>query len=171
MSQEPAVAKSSTATSSDRSWVSRPSWSAAVWSIVLPPRRSAPSVRFGCTPLSQTALARAWSPEPSPTSASAGREARPETTTRRSLNGSIAFSVGVNSKSRPTASGVHFPRMAPFGMYTKPRRRTGVASVLARAVAAGIIASSKGRATVAPMPRRKVRRGINFFVMIIAISS
>src|SRR5512143_3755481 len=46
----------------------------------------------------------------------------------------------------------------------KPARRVGLAAVWASAVPAGIMASSKGRATVAPMPRRKVRRCKCFFV-------
>src|SRR5262245_4230232 len=49
-------------------------------------------------------------------------------------------------------------------MNTNPRRRVGVAAVLARAVAAGTIASSSGNASVAPMPRRNVRRGMNRLV-------
>jgi hypothetical protein len=54
---------------------------------------------------------------------------------------------------------------------TNPSRRTGLAAVLAQAVAAGIIASNNGSASVAPTPRRNVRRGINFFVMIMTTSS
>jgi hypothetical protein len=55
-------------------------------------------------------------------------------------------------------------------MYTNPKRRTGLA-VAAREEKDGSIASSKGRAKVTPAPRRKVRRGKAFFVMIIVISS
>jgi hypothetical protein len=47
----------------------------------------------------------------------------------------------------------------------------GLAAVFASAVAAGTIASSKGKAIVAPSPRRNVRRGMNFFVMIIMLFS
>src|SRR6185369_9912568 len=50
-------------------------------------------------------------------------------------------------------------------------RRTGLAAVLARGVAAGTIASNNGSASVAPRPRRNVRRGIAFLVIIIVISS
>ena len=58
----------------------------------------------------------------------------------------------------------------PIGMKTKPSRRTGLAAVLASGVAAGTIASSNGSAIVAPMPRRNVRRGMAFLVIIIKIS-
>src|SRR5215471_2769565 len=49
-------------------------------------------------------------------------------------------------------------------MNTKPSRRTGLAGVWAHVVAAGIIASSKGRAITARPLLRNVRRGIAFFV-------
>src|ERR1700681_4494329 len=45
-----------------------------------------------------------------------------------------------------------------------PRCGVGFAAVCARAVRAGIIASSRGRATTVPMPRKKVRRGRCFLV-------
>ncbi len=41
----------------------------------------------------------------------------------------------------------------------------GVAAVAARAVRAGIMASSNGRAIVTPMPRKNVRRSRCFLVM------
>src|SRR6186713_2656697 len=47
----------------------------------------------------------------------------------------------------------------------KPMRGEGAAAVCARAVPAGIIASSSGSAIVTPAPRRKVRRDKCFFVM------
>ena len=47
----------------------------------------------------------------------------------------------------------------------------GRAAVEAKAVIAGTIAASSGSATVAPMPRRNVRRGSAFLVIIIMISS
>src|SRR5687767_2009791 len=53
----------------------------------------------------------------------------------------------------------------PFGRYTNPRRRTGLAAVCASATRAGTIASSSGSASVAPRPRRTVRRSRAFFVM------
>ena len=45
------------------------------------------------------------------------------------------------------------------------------AGVAARAVIDGTIASSRGNATAVPKPRRKVRRGRAFLVMIIVLSS
>ena len=116
MSHPPTAVKSSAATSSERNWVSRPSSSAASWSIVFAPRTSAPCVRLGCTPVSQTALARAWSPEPSPSAASAGRESRPDRTTSRSRCGSRDARIGGRSKAVPLAAGVHCSMIAPFGM-------------------------------------------------------
>src|SRR5688572_4373430 len=56
-------------------------------------------------------------------------------------------------------------------MYTKPSLGTGFAGVCAQAVAAGIIASSNGRASTAfALPFRNVRRGNAFLVMIIIFS-
>src|SRR5262249_38945252 len=52
-----------------------------------------------------------------------------------------------------------------------PRRRTGLAGVVASADSAGTIASSSGSAMVTPMPRRNVRRGSEIFEMNIAFSS
>ena len=40
-----------------------------------------------------------------------------------------------------------------------PNRRTGAAAVLLVAVSAGTMQSSRGSATVAPIPRSTVRRG------------
>ena len=51
-------------------------------------------------------------------------------------------------------------------MVDNAQARTAFAGVLAAAVSAGIIASSSGNATVAPMPRRIVRREIAFLVTI-----
>src|SRR5688572_1028135 len=58
-----------------------------------------------------------------------------------------------------------------MGMYTNPSRRTGLAGVAARAVIDGTIASSSGRAKLAPIPLRNVRRGKALLVMIILNSS
>ena len=56
-------------------------------------------------------------------------------------------------------------------MKTNPSRRTGCAAVFASGVAAGTIASRSGNAIVAPIPHRKVRRGMNFFVMKLTVLS
>src|SRR5437867_8473220 len=53
----------------------------------------------------------------------------------------------------------------PFGTYTTPKRFTGLAEVLARAESAGTMLSRSGSASVAPMPRRTVRRGMAFLAM------
>src|SRR5215813_12299727 len=50
-------------------------------------------------------------------------------------------------------------------MNTNPSLGAGLAGVLANAVAAGIIASSRGSAIAAPAPLRNVRLGIAFLVM------
>src|SRR5262245_16009934 len=55
-------------------------------------------------------------------------------------------------------------------MNTNPSLGTGFAGVLAQAVAAGIIASSRGSARVAPAPFRNVRLRIAFFVINITLS-
>src|SRR5262245_52953967 len=46
-----------------------------------------------------------------------------------------------------------------------PSRRTGLAGVFAAAVSAGTMASSNGRATAVPIPRRNIRRDKAIFVM------
>src|SRR5215469_15778267 len=56
-------------------------------------------------------------------------------------------------------------------MNTKPSRRTGLAGVWAHIVAAGIIASSKGRANAARLLLRNARRGIAFFVKNIGVEN
>src|SRR5262245_53086103 len=55
-------------------------------------------------------------------------------------------------------------------MNTNPSLGTGFAGVLAQAVAAGIIASSRGSARAACAPLRNVRLGIAFFVINITLS-
>ena len=58
-----------------------------------------------------------------------------------------------------------------LGFVFMPSRRTGLAAVFASRVAAGTIDSSSGNAIVAPIPRRNVRRGMNFFVMKLIVPS
>ncbi len=79
--------------------------------------------------------------------------------------------MGDSSRSVSCPGGVQRAWSHPIGMKTKPSRRTGLAGVLAKAVAAGIIASRRGSASVACTPFRNVRLGSAFFVMIMTISS
>src|SRR6059036_566838 len=83
------------------------------------------------------------------------------------LTGSSGARIGDRSPSVPSPAGVQRAWSHPIGMYTKPRRRTGLAGVLAWAVAAGIIASSSGSARVAWRPFRNVRLGSAFLLIII----
>src|SRR5690606_6433083 len=83
---------------------------------------------------------------------------RPVTTVTYSRSGSSGLRMGENLKSRPVPSGVQYFSTAPCGKYTKARRGLGAAAVFARAVPAGIIASSRGSAIAAPAPFRTVRR-------------
>src|SRR5579863_5364407 len=55
----------------------------------------------------------------------------------------------------------------PFGTYTTPKRLIGLAVVAAKAEKAGTMLSSSGSASVAPIPRKTVRRGIAFLKTII----
>src|ERR1035437_1084222 len=126
---------------------------------------SAPSVFFGCTPVSHVAPARAWSPGPSP------RErplicARLLSTSVRSRNGANAFMVELNSKAAPSPEGLQLDSMIPFGTYTKPKRTAGLAAFVVPANA-GTIASRNGSASTAPAPRKNARRGSCFRVTII----
>ena len=78
--------------------------------------------------------------------------------TVRSRNGSSGLVMNENSKSRPACSGLQYPGDAPCGCQMPQKRGTGAAAVRASAVPAGTMASSRGSATVAPTPRRNVRR-------------
>ena len=152
------------ASSSEGRGVARPSCAAAIWSAVIPARTSAPSVSFGWTPLSHVAVARVCSPLPSPR-ASACPWASPLSTTMRSRNGSRGRSVGDSSRA-VFAGGVHDSIAMPLGRYTHPSRRTGSAARAPTPARAGVMASSIGRASAAPAPRRNVRLGSVFRVMI-----
>src|SRR2546422_763872 len=78
--------------------------------------------------------------------------------------------MGESSRSSPWPSGIHRARSHPIGIYTNPSLGTGFAGVLAHAVAAGIMASSRGSARAACAPLRNVRLGIAFFVINITLS-
>jgi len=71
----------------------------------------------------------------------------------------------------PTPFGVHSEIVAPIGMNTNPKRRTGLAGVWASIVSGGTIASSKGKPTATPNPRSMVRRDRVFLVRIIPTSA
>ena len=109
----------SKASSSDGSGVSLPNSRAAIWSAVMPslisvgpwrPRRSQ-----AWTPLSQAAVARGWSPLPSPNE-SACRCANPLRTSTWSRNGSSGLRIRENSNPLPVCAGTHCSWMTPFGM-------------------------------------------------------
>ena len=74
------------------------------------------------------------------------------------------------SKFDPTVFGVQLSMMAPCGTIVAPKRITGFADVSARSVDAGTIASSSGNASVAPIPRKNVRRGNAILVMYMQVS-
>ena len=119
---------------------------------------------FGTAPLSQPDAAAAC------ISATPPARFRLLTTTRCSRSGSSTFSVGESSKPVPAAAGVHDGMSAPCGMYMKPMRIGRAASVFANTVAAGTIASSSGKASTAPAPRRKLRLGTANFDMNMALA-
>src|SRR5689334_8724221 len=81
--------------------------------------------------------------------------------------------MGVISKSRPSAAGVHRCLSVPYFVLPAPpctisipvKRLFGAAAVLRWGVCAGTIDSRKGSATAAPMPRSIVRRERFFFVI------
>ena len=83
-----------------------PSSFAAIWSAEIPRRKSTPPVLYGCTPVRKVAVARAWSPGPSPC-ARPVTCASPLNTLMCSRYGSSAFIVGLNSKFAPVVFGVH----------------------------------------------------------------
>ena len=56
----------------------------------------------------------------------------------------------------------------PLGTYMTPNRWIGLAAVFCNAESAGTMLSSSGNASIEPMPRKTVRRGIAFFAMIMA---
>src|SRR5262245_61473815 len=56
----------------------------------------------------------------------------------------------------------------PFGTYITPKRLIGLAADVCSADSAGIMLSRSGSASIEPIPRSTVRRGIAIFEMIIA---
>ena len=134
---------------------------ARIWSIEMP-ASSQVSLVGGEMSVRNRVLALACAPPGRP---GVGTQARLLKTSRSSLNGESGANVGVSSKPTPSAAGVHCSMTMPFGTYITPNRVIGVAAVFWSAVKGGTIASSSGKASVAPMPRRTVRRGIAFLVI------
>ena len=114
-SQAPAISVDSRLSSSDATWVWRPSSAAAIWSIDTPASTSAPSVGLACTPVRNAPPMRPCPPAGSPFTASAGRLSSPVSTSRRSRNGASGARIGENSKSTPSARGVQLSITAPCG--------------------------------------------------------
>ena len=71
--------------------------------------------------------------------------------------------MAFSSKLAPTVVGSQKPGRSPSGTKTAPKRRTGVAA--AAGWKTGTIASRNGKARVAPIPRRIVRRDSALFAM------
>src|SRR5678810_1034326 len=116
----------------------------------MPARKSSASVRFGDDPVSHVAVLTACVPP-------FGRS-QFETTTSESLRPSSGLRIGDISNPAPVVFGVQNPGRSPIGMNTAPKRIVGVADVRASAVAGGTMASRKGSASEAPMPRNTAGR-------------
>src|SRR5689334_22560154 len=82
-----------------------------------------------------------------------------------SLSGS---SVGESAKLAPTSFGAQASGITPFGENRTAIRTGGFVPAAAAAPRAmrGIIASSQGKATAAPTPRKNVRRSIRPLTLI-----
>jgi len=135
---------------------------AAIWSIVMPPYGS--WLMRGGTQESHVPGVIACTG-----AAMAGLFSSPEITVSCFWNGCRGARIGGMSKSAPSFFGVHLSMTAPWGKYTNTMRGLPAAAVFASAMPAGIIASSSGSETLAPMPRRTVRRERCFLVMNIAL--
>jgi hypothetical protein len=81
---------------------------------------------------------------------------------------SSGFRMRGNSPSVPSYSGFQPFMMMPLGTYTNAMR-TGGFVVVAEA-SAGTIASRNGSATAVPMPRRNVRLGRDFLVIMVELA-
>jgi len=133
--------------------------------VALPVVASDPAVLRGLIAV-RYAAATQWSDPVVPSGGSADFDHRPLSTVVWSFTFSSDSRIRGNfAGSGPSASGTHQPGAIPCGKKIPAKRLFGAAAVCARAVAAGTIASSSGRATVIPAPRRNVRRGIRLLVM------
>src|SRR5437763_16014632 len=119
---------------------------AMIWSIVAD-MLGPGALRSGLTPLSQVAGLYLC------TEATLALFSRLDNEITACLCFSSGSRIGLSLKSAPAPLGVQrsisfpcfvFDMTAPWGIYKKPARRFGAASVLASAVAAGILGSSNG---------------------------
>src|SRR5436309_14616333 len=118
------------------------------------------------------AAATQWSAPVAPGGGSAERECKPLKITAWFTKGSSGFQLnGSVAGSAPTFSGTQYPGAMPCGTKQPTNRGFGFAAVCASAVAAGTIASRSGNASVAPAPRRIVRREMCFLDMNMVVSS
>ncbi len=163
-SQDPAKSRPSSASSSVASCVSPPCTRPAIWSIDTPPSRSDPSSGLDGTPVRNRVEARACGP-------SLSTPCIPDNTWMSSRYGWSGCRIVGKSNPIPSVVGVQWSIIIPFGAYTIPSRRVGLAAVLRTAANAGTMPSSRGSANDAPSPRSMVRRGIAFLVMIMTLPS
>ena len=112
-SHEPSIAFDSMPSSSEASCVSFDSCLAAIWSIEMEPKTSAPEVSLKGTPVRKVPAERAWSPPP--LTRFAGSSARPPQSSTRSLNAASDWSVGGISASGPSVFGNQYGIDIPFG--------------------------------------------------------
>src|SRR5215813_13019500 len=125
---------------------------------------SAPAVRLGLF-AQRYADATQWSGGLWPGGASAERACRPLRITVCFRNGASGSKIAGSVKPLPTLSGTQYPGDIPWGTKQATNRGFGVAAVCARSVPAGTIASSSGKASVTPAPRKNVRRERCFFTI------
>jgi len=139
-------------------------------------KMSDPWVCFGWAWVRNTAVVRSWSPPiSSARNASADRQSVLLTIVMYSRNDSSGLSwlSATSSKLRPAAAGANRWRPSPQSLEPATPMDSSMATSRVNSAAflgaahspAGVIASSSGSATLAPAPRRKVRRGRCFRVM------
>jgi hypothetical protein len=114
MSHEPARSLPSIAASSEASCVCSPRCCAISWSTEMPAWTSDVSERFGGMFVRNRVDARACTPAPV-ARAAGGLFASPESTVRRSRNGSSGFIAAGNENAAPSSAGVHSCITIPLG--------------------------------------------------------
>ena len=105
----------SSPTSSERSWVSRPSSAPTIWSIDTPARKSTPSVGLAWTPVRNAPPMRPCPPAGSPGRATAGLLSSPDTTISSSRIAASGPRMGDGSNPAPSVAGVQLSITAPMG--------------------------------------------------------